>query len=290
VIALTIFLIACDGSSSSSSSAASSGQFTLDITDGPVDNASKVVIAFTAIEVKPKSGPAQTIHFNNTKNIDLLDYQGANFISLLNKRDLETGDYNWLRLIIDDSETYIRIDGQQHELDIPSGSESGLKLNSGFTIDEGTETHIVIDFELRHSVYQTGNGNYKMKPVIRQVNPIKADTLRGVVDAALVLDVNCNNAPNNSVGNAVYLFADHNSDIQDIRGNNNDPLTTAAVTYDDNDGLYRFSLGFVPHGKYTLVFTCDGELDQPYSVDQNVSFSDTLNVSVVEDTDSVVLE
>ena len=288
---LSSFLIACGGGGGGggSSSNTPSGQLSIDVTDGPVENASEVVVAFTSIEVKPADGDARTITFDDTQTINLLDYQGENFVSLLNEHDLETGDYNWMRLIVDDSETYIMVSGTQHPLDIPSGSQSGLKLNDGFTIEDGEETHIVLDFELRQSVHQTGGGDYKMKPVIRQVHVIDADTLRGVVADALVEDADCNNDPNDEIGNAVYLFANHDTAPQDIQGNNNDPLSTASVNHDDDDDRYEFTLGFVPYGEYTLTFTCDAVLDDAEEADGDVDFSSPINVTVDSNTESVNL-
>ena len=287
---LSSALIACGGGGGSSSSASSStGQLSVDITDGPVESASEVVIAFTSIEVKPVDGDARTINFDETQQLNLLDYQGENFATLLDEEDLDAGDYDWMRLIIDDAQTYIVIGDTQHELTIPSGSQSGLKLNDGFNITGGQETQIMLDFELSKSVYQTGNGAYKMKPVIRQINLNDSETLSGIVATALIEDENCNNDPNNEVGNAVYLFANLDTTPQDIQGNDNDPISTANVSFDDEDQRYEFTLGFVPDGDYTLSFTCDAVLDDPTEADDDVIFSASLNVSIDGESESVTL-
>ncbi|MCR8921990.1 DUF4382 domain-containing protein [Dasania sp. GY-MA-18] len=281
-------LLGCGGSGGSSSN--TQGQLTVSVTDGPVEQASAVVVAFTAIEVKPIDGQAFTIDFDETQAVNLLDYQGENFISLLDEHALNAGDYNWLRLAIDESDTYIVVNGNQHTLRIPSGSQSGLKLNHPFTVGAGDNTHIALDFELRKSIHLTGSGKYQMKPVIRVVDSINAYTVSGVLADSLVLDVNCDNDPNNAVGNAVYLFAGHDSLLQDMQGNDDDVLSSSAVNYNAENDRYEFTLGFVPQGDYSLSFTCDAVNDQPFDDDSaDIEFSDPLNITVADDNLSDVL-
>jgi hypothetical protein len=52
-------------------------------------------------------------------------------------------------------------------VDIPSGT---LKLNREFDVPNGGATTILIDFDADKSIHQTGNGKYKMTPVIGVVS------------------------------------------------------------------------------------------------------------------------
>jgi hypothetical protein len=52
-------------------------------------------------------------------------------------------------------------------VDVPSGT---LKLNREFTVPAGGATTITLDFDGDKSVHQTGNGKYKMTPVISVVS------------------------------------------------------------------------------------------------------------------------
>ncbi len=56
--------------------------------------------------------------------------------------------------------------GVVYPLTIPSGSESGLKIKVDKRLQESLET-IIIDFDAALSVIKTGNGDYKLKPVLR---------------------------------------------------------------------------------------------------------------------------
>jgi hypothetical protein len=77
---------------------------------------------------------------------------------------LPAGDYGKIRLML--TKASIVIDGVEHELVVPSGSESGIKIGRGFRLEEGAATTITIDFDAGRSVhYAPGNG-YMMSPVI----------------------------------------------------------------------------------------------------------------------------
>jgi len=56
--------------------------------------------------------------------------------------------------------------GAVFPLTIPSGEESGLKINVNKKLSASLET-LLIDFDAALSVYQTGTGAYKLKPVLK---------------------------------------------------------------------------------------------------------------------------
>ena len=56
--------------------------------------------------------------------------------------------------------------GVVYPLTIPSGEESGLKIKVNKQLSASLET-LLIDFDAALSVYQTGTGAYKLKPVLK---------------------------------------------------------------------------------------------------------------------------
>jgi Domain of unknown function (DUF4382) len=56
--------------------------------------------------------------------------------------------------------------GVVYPLSIPSGSESGLKIKVNKKLAASLET-VLIDFDAALSVFQTGTGDYKLKPVLK---------------------------------------------------------------------------------------------------------------------------
>jgi len=286
-IILSIALSACGSDSSNSSDSSDRGELTLGLTDGPVENASEVVITFSSIELKGEE--SKVIELDSPMSVNLLDFQGASRTLLLDGIELAAGDYQWIRLGVDEAASYIEIDGQQHTFDIPSNAQTGLKLNKGFTIGAGSTTDFTIDFDLRKSVHQQGTGDYKLRPTLRIVDNLAVNTIRGTVAESLITNEECNNGDNDDVGNAVYLFSGSEATVQDLQGNGSDPMASASVSYNFETETYEFEIGFVPVGAYTVAFTCDSSLDMnDEDNSDDVSFSSSFPVDVVLDEDIAV--
>ena len=105
--------------------------------------------------------------------VTLITYPGIyNLLALQNGVDtlLATGAYPFrivkeIRFILGSANT-IKDAGVLYPLEIPSGSESGLKIKVDKHLQETLET-IVIDFDAALSVKKEGTGDYKLRPVLR---------------------------------------------------------------------------------------------------------------------------
>ena len=84
---------------------------------------------------------------------------------LLVSEDVPEGRIEQVRLILGSGNTIV-VNGVSYPLTIPSGSESGLKINVHENLAAGEVMAIMLDFDAAHSVEVTGNGEYKLKPVI----------------------------------------------------------------------------------------------------------------------------
>jgi hypothetical protein len=267
---------------------------TLKITDAPVDEAENVWVEFSAVTFKSDNSEDITFDLDPVQRINLLALQGSESQTLLENVEIPAGDYNQIRLAVnaefdDVMDSYITIDGTQYELRVPSGSESGLKLNTPFTIAEGTEGMTVadensvytIDFDLRKSIVNpVGQPGYFLKPVLRLVQNINTGTISGTVDSQFLVGANCSDQ-NPLTGNSVYVFAGTNITPDDIDGIEAEPVTTALVNFDDQSGLYSYEVGFISAGDYTLTLSCSADLDNIDTDDNTVLFDTVDNVSVV---------
>jgi hypothetical protein len=76
-------------------------------------------------------------------------------------------------------------EGMTYPLEIPSGMQTGIKLNHPFSIPAGGVVELTLDFDADRSVILTGAGNYQLQPVIR----VQATTASGSISGiALPLD------------------------------------------------------------------------------------------------------
>lgn len=263
------------------------GRLSLAVTDAPVDDASSVVVQFRGVALK-RAGAAPEEVQNLTpspRQLDLLQYQGGRAVLLLDGATLPAGDYEWIRLIVDNEtgvrDSYIVLrSGEECELRVPSGAESGLKLNRGFTLPADGSVALTIDFDLRKSIHappgqrgaaETCTQGYLMRPTLRIVDDANVGAIGGQVDAALVTE-EC--LPK------VYVFSGTGAvpdDIEDATGADADPLVVAGVGVENGSTSYAYRAAFLPPGGYTVAFTCD---DDDATADDTLTFTGTQNVTV----------
>jgi len=298
VTTLSFFILsACGGGSTPEEVSPPMGSLVLAITDAPIDGASNVVVKFTGVEIKPASG--ESIHFDFAeKDIDLLALQGGGSEIILSNVTLEAGQYNWIRLKViaekNEFDSYLQeeADGQgnpgdQISLWIPSGSETGLKLNHSFVVAVGNITDFTIDFNLRKSITDPVGqpDNLILKPSLRIVDNNKVGEIAGTVEAAMLSNI-VNDTETCSDNSAVYVFEAvdlaTNTIVDDIDGAD-DPIATAPVEM-AQDGTYQYSVAFLSEGFYTIAFTCNGGDDVANEDNTDVEFLGTITVEVVADT------
>jgi hypothetical protein len=70
-------------------------------------------------------------------------------------------------------------------LETPSAVQSGIKLIHQFTVGSGQRVDLLLDFDACKSIVQTGNGTYKLKPVIKVI-PFVLNGIEGFVDSNLL--------------------------------------------------------------------------------------------------------
>lgn len=288
LIAGAALLAGCGGSGSGSGSTGT-GTLSLGLTDAPADDARQVVIQFSGVEVKHEGAAPRMLTLSpSPRQFNLLEFQQGRAALLLNNVTLDAGRYEWVRLIVDNTmnmrDSYVVLnDGSECELRIPSGAESGLKLNRGFTIESGGSVALTIDFDLRQSLRappgQRGNGlnctqGYMLRPVLRLVNNANVGAIAGTVtfDAGAV-PLNC--MPK------VYIYDGTVApdDVEETTATSPDidPLAVAGVDIPAGSITGTYQAAFLPVGSYTAAFTCDEDTTD----DEVLAFTPEAGVSAV---------
>lgn len=158
------------------------GSIRIILVDSPA-TLDSVVICISLVEVhKAGSETTQGSWFtinDSLRYFDLLQLtNGAS--AVLGDTSLSAGKYTQIRLIVEDG-SYVIDNGVKENLNIPSGSQSGIKLNHSFDIESGNLYEFYLDFNVDKSIIQTGNGQYKLKPVIRVIPAIISGSISGRV-------------------------------------------------------------------------------------------------------------
>jgi hypothetical protein len=264
------------------------GFVSLSVTDAPVDYATEVRVQFDGVEFMPSPesshhGPI-TIMFDIPMSINLLELQGTKSKALITDEILPSGTYNWVKLKITAvkdgvMDSYIVLkDGAVHELDMPAGSEIGLKIDGGLEVIANMPSARTIDFDLRKSIVMNNPNDFQIQPVINLVSNDKSGSITGTVKLKTLTSASCSDS-DPLTGNAVYLYQGNRVTPGDLGGAGAEPVSSALVSLNNATGNFEYSFGFVPFGKYTAAFTCTADLDNQ-STDDNISFSRTKNIDI----------
>jgi hypothetical protein len=161
------------------------GHLVMYLTDAPTDDVSEVNIVVGRVEVHSDE-TGWTVIRNESETFDLLALKNGETV-VLSDTVLQAGTYTQIRLYIEEGSNVV-VDGQSHELIIPSGFETGVKLVGQFTVTGNERIDALLDFDVHQSLVHAGT-EYQLKPVIRfqvlnvtgdisgQVEPVEANAL-----------------------------------------------------------------------------------------------------------------
>ncbi len=158
------------------------GSIRLTLIDSP-SILDSVVICISRVEVHDAgtdttAGSWDVIN-NSLRYFDLLLLQnGAG--AVLGDTSLAAGKYTQIRLVLEDR-NYVVYNGIKFPLTVPSGTQTGIKLNHSFEIEDGKLYDLYLDFNVDKSVIMTGNGQYKLKPTIRVMPVVISGAVSGQV-------------------------------------------------------------------------------------------------------------
>ena len=237
------------------------GRLSLSLTDKKTYEYDHVFVTIKQIDVHAENdmeGSWTTIAQPN-RTIDLLTL--ANGVrQQLALVDLTSGYYTQMRLIIGDqaesteflyANYVVDKEGAAHEMKIPSGMQTGVKLVQGFTINENGTTELTLDFDASRSVVVAGNsGKYLLKPTIH------------VLDDALVMiisgTVTTTDDPPLPLEGAVVSLQVYDDTLTDPK----DQVSIETSTYTDADGAYKFFFAVDPinGATFNVVATAEGYL------------------------------
>jgi len=102
---------------------------------------------------------------NDAATFDLMTLQNGQFATI-GSALVPAGHYSEVRVKLGAGSNVV-VDGVTHSLVVPSGMQSGLKLKGSFDVPTGGVFDIALDFDAGRSIFQTGTGQYMLKPVIR---------------------------------------------------------------------------------------------------------------------------
>lgn len=234
----------------------------------------------------------RTITFDEPRSIDLLSLEGDVAENLLSDVEIEAGEYRFRLNVnaefdgVDDS-FIVLSDGTKEELRIPSGSKTGLKTTSTFTIGAGDSRDFTIDFDLRKSVTNPpGQDGALLRPTLRLIDNLETGTLAGEVEPNFVVesgeDSDTTLSSESCAGPSAYIYDAEGFDSAGDLGSTNEPLATANLKAPEEgaeSSNYTYEVGFLEAGTYQVAVVCaDG--DDPETGGEEIPTSATSEVEV----------
>jgi hypothetical protein len=172
--------------------------------------------------------------------------------------ELDTGNYTEMRLILgEDSDGGINIlsqrhpyanyviapDNTEHELKVPSGYQTGVKIVQGFTINANQTTELLVDFNASASVVVAGkSGKWLLKPTIKVLETPEYAIISGTVTTP----PQSGESQPVPVPGVLVSAQISDSSLEDPK----DQVVIQASTVTDADGQYKL---FIEPGTYTMI-------------------------------------
>jgi hypothetical protein len=270
-------ILTCCGGGGDGGGTPATGTLSLGLTDQSTDEYKAVYVTIAEVQVHMPGDTWKVVAAPN-KTYNLLDLVNG-VREKLGIAELNAGDYTQMRLIIGDKSDgginilskrhrfanyVIDLNDVEHELKVPSGYKTGVKIVQGFTISPDQTTELILDFSASESVVVAGaSDQWLLKPTIKVRNTEEWSIIGGTVS-----DGEGNFLPGALVSAQIY---DNDPSVDP-----KDQVITEASTVTDENGQYRL---FVKPGTYELV---------AYTANYNPAVECSVNLAtgeVVEDID-----
>lgn len=125
----------------------------------------KLILHVVATDIVDNSTDEVIYLLTEDVTVDILQYTAENPLTL-SDTIVPAGNYSQLRFVLA-ADNVIVIDGVDYPIRIPSGEQSGLKINGPFDLAEGQVLTIDLDLLPAESVLYIPAQGYKLKPVIK---------------------------------------------------------------------------------------------------------------------------
>lgn len=242
-----------------------SGSVRVLLTDAPAMDLAEVWVNILRVELVPgDDSPVIALDSDELPAaIELLGLAGEPLE--LGVIEAPAGAYEQVRLILAaDGHYLVDADGVEHDLRVPSGTQTGVKVNFPDDVYEvlAGDSILLLDFLAGPSVHETGNGQWLMRPVIHGSAPVVEEPLFGSIEGTVAYE-----------DGAIPQFRDGNPPVVFVEGEEAETfgeIDTEAGTFEIPSllaGEYELKIGWLDdEGEIvdgdTLIVTEEGAFDE----------------------------
>jgi len=243
LIVMAVALVIFAGSCNKPLNSGDDGRLVIKVTDAPFDisNIESATVTITRVEIKKvgdciDDGSPWVIISEDTVTLDLIDLRNGITETLVDL-DVPAGEYDMLRLYVDEAGLKVTDIEVPYSVKVPSGSQTGIKVHVSpfIEVSDRLTAELLLDIDLSRSFVLRGNmrtnNGFIFKPVVRAANISTAGRLQGMVTDTSGVKVK---------EAEVWIAQD----------------TVVATTFADTTGYYAI-IG-IPAGTYSVSATKDG--------------------------------
>ena len=247
----------------------------------------EIDVTIEAITLRRDDNSEDRIDFEDPAPVNLMHYDNLTF-PLLDAEALDAGHYTGIRLEYrnpdsdsSDDNYVIDANGTRHAMTVnASNTFTPLDLK---VKKKGKSYTLQVRLDLRLS-YSESDSARTLTPVIRAARDTKAARVSGSIKDSLINNSSCRDGRTTGAGVAIYAFnkLTDGQDPHDYDGS--EPLAIASTPVVSNgSGNWRYNIGVLPPGEYTLALTCNGG-------DEDPRISQTDDIDFLSDTHDVGLD
>lgn len=280
-----VALMASCGSNGSSDS----GTLSVKLTDASTDQYNAVYVTVKEVDVHLEStGSDKWMVVSTPGKTESLLALVNGVREDLGLASLPAGHYTQLRLVVGDtpdnginilSQSHpfanyvIDSSNQYHELKVPSGMQTGVKIVQGFDINANGTTELILDFDASKSVVVAGSsGKYLLQPTIKVLNTLEASIIMGSVTKASDASV---------IGAALVSAQIFNASAADVK----DQVIVETSTLTSDAGAYSL---FIAPGTYNVVATKQGFAPAVTNITTSAGMTSLLDFSLASASGNVI--
>jgi hypothetical protein len=172
VVVIGFFLIAFTSCDKKNDTLKPMGKIEIKMTDAPIDLEAvnidlKSILLHYAQEADSMDG---WLAIETNEGVyNLLELQNGND-TLIAYEEIPAGKITQLRFVLGENNTVVTNTFDTVKLKVPSGMESGIKININKELYEDAGLELLLDFDAELSVTMNGAGEYILNPVIKLLN------------------------------------------------------------------------------------------------------------------------
>ncbi len=117
------------------------------------------------VDTAAEPGTAGWVVLTSTAQVVDLMQIAADATAVLGSETVSAGRYNQVRLLLASGAT-VTVNGETESLQVPSGSQTGIKIVGNFDVEAGKTYTMTLDFDTDESIKVNGQG-YRLDPVIQ---------------------------------------------------------------------------------------------------------------------------